>query len=182
MKKLCLFTAILLLSSAWVVAQDNSQAGSSSSPSSTNQAGTSGSSQTSSDQAGTYNSSQTSSNASQTTIEGCLSGSGGNYTLTDNSGKTYQLQGDTSKLSEHVGHEVRIKGTETGASASSNTPSGVSASASTSGSGNNPSSSSASNPSSSASSPAGSASAAIQFNVKSVKHVATSCKSSSMNK
>ena len=72
MRKLCLLTAVLLLVSAWVVAQDSSQA------------------------AGAE-ASQTSSNAGETTtIEGCLSGSAGNYTLTDNSGKTYQLQGDSS--------------------------------------------------------------------------------------
>ncbi len=53
----------------------------------------------------------------QTTVEGCLQGSDGNYTLTDNSGTVYQLQGDTSKLSAHVGHEVQITGTTSGASA-----------------------------------------------------------------
>ena len=55
----------------------------------------------------------------QTTVQGCLQGSDGNYTLTDNSGTTYQLQGDTSKLSAHVGHEVEITGTTSGASAAS---------------------------------------------------------------
>jgi hypothetical protein len=44
------------------------------------------------------------------TVEGCLSGSGGNYTLTDAKGATYQLTGDASKLSEHVGHEVKVTG------------------------------------------------------------------------
>ena len=44
------------------------------------------------------------------TVQGCLSGSGGNYTLTDKAGNTYQLAGDTSKLTEHVGHEVEIRG------------------------------------------------------------------------
>ena len=53
----------------------------------------------------------------QTTVQGCLQGSDGNYTLTDNSRTTYQLQGDTSKLSAHVGHEVEITGTTSGASA-----------------------------------------------------------------
>ncbi len=55
----------------------------------------------------------------QTTVEGCLQGSDGNYTLTDNSGTMYQLKGDTSKLSAHVGHEVQITGTTSGASATS---------------------------------------------------------------
>jgi len=52
----------------------------------------------------------------QTTAEGCLQGSDGNYTLTDKSGTTYHLQGDTSKLSAHVGHEVQITGSTTSAS------------------------------------------------------------------
>lgn len=52
----------------------------------------------------------------QTTVEGCLQHSDGNYTLTDSTGATYQLQGATSKLKEHVGHEVQITGsTMTGA-------------------------------------------------------------------
>jgi len=55
----------------------------------------------------------------QTTVQGCLRGSDGTYTLTDNSGTTYTLQGDTSKLSAHVGHEVQITGTTSGASAAS---------------------------------------------------------------
>lgn len=55
-------------------------------------------------------SSQTSA-AGQTTVEGCLSGSGGSYMLTDQNGTMYQLSGDTAKLSEHVGHEVKITGT-----------------------------------------------------------------------
>jgi hypothetical protein len=52
----------------------------------------------------------------QTTVEGCLQGSDGNYTLTDKSGTTYQLQGDTSKLSAHVAHEVQITGSTKSAS------------------------------------------------------------------
>ncbi len=54
-------------------------------------------------------SSQTGATASgQTTVRGCLQGSNGNYTLTTESGTVYQLQGDTAKLSEHIGHEVAI--------------------------------------------------------------------------
>jgi hypothetical protein len=48
---------------------------------------------------------------SETIVQGCLSHSGNGYTLTDKSGTTYQLAGDTSKLTEHVGHEVEIRGT-----------------------------------------------------------------------
>jgi len=50
------------------------------------------------------------SSGSQTTIEGCLAGADGKYTLTDGQGKAYNLTGDTSKLAEHVGHEVKVTG------------------------------------------------------------------------
>jgi hypothetical protein len=57
--------------------------------------------------------------SSQTSVEGCLQGSDGNFTLTDNSGTTYQLQGDTSKLSKHVGHDVQITGSTSSSNAAS---------------------------------------------------------------
>ena len=52
-------------------------------------------------------------------VQGCLSGSDGNYTLTDQSGTSYRLTGDTAKLSEHIGHEVKISGTKSTATATS---------------------------------------------------------------
>lgn len=55
----------------------------------------------------------------QTTVEGCLSGSDGKYTLTDSKGTNYQLTGDTAKLADHVGHEVKITGVASGSAASS---------------------------------------------------------------
>jgi len=63
--------------------------------------------------------SSTSAGGGTKTVEGCLSSTGGQYTLTDQQGKTFQLSGDTSKLAEHVGHEVKITGTESSGSASS---------------------------------------------------------------
>jgi hypothetical protein len=68
------------------------------------------------------------------TVQGCLSGSNGNYTLTDKNGTAYQLTGDTAKLSEHVGHEIKVMGSSgsagAGASGSTETsPSGAGASA-----------------------------------------------------
>jgi len=158
MRKMFSLTAVLLLSSACMLAQNAAA------------------------QAGSSNSSQTGSNANnEVTIEGCLSGSAGNYTLTDNSGKSYQLQGETSKLSDQVGHQVQIKGTKT-ASVSATTPSGDTASATTDSSGSNASSSTASKPSDSASNPSGTASAAIQFNVSGVEKLSDSCTASSTNK
>ncbi len=59
----------------------------------------------------TYPSTQSTapSSSGQMTVKGCLSGSEGSYTLTDKSGTTYMLSGDTAKLRGHVGHEVQIK-------------------------------------------------------------------------
>jgi hypothetical protein len=90
-----LILSVLLLGTCWAAAQNYpSQSGSSHVPSST------------------------------TTVEGCLSSNNGNYTLTDSHGNNLQLTGDTSKLSEHVGHTVKITGTMTSASAPSSGESG----------------------------------------------------------
>jgi hypothetical protein len=62
---------------------------------------------------------ETGKTASQETVTGCLSSSGGTYTLAAKNGKTYELAGDTSKLSEHVGHEIKVTGTPSSAAASS---------------------------------------------------------------
>lgn len=114
MRKWSLITAILLLSSAWVVAQssstpptvpDNSQQY----PSSSGQKPDT--SQTSAPPAGTDRAAQS--------IEGCISGAAGAFTLTDATGKTYQLGGDTSKLADHVGHQVQVTGSAEPAAATS---------------------------------------------------------------
>jgi hypothetical protein len=52
----------------------------------------------------------------ETTVQGCLSSSNGNYVLIDKNGKTFQLTGDSATLSEHIGHEVKVTGTTTTAS------------------------------------------------------------------
>ena len=83
MRQIFLILSIVLLGLTWAVAQDQSGAASS-------RAGQSA--------------------GSQMTVEGCLSGSNGNFTITDKNGTSYQLTGDTAKLSEHVGHEVKITG------------------------------------------------------------------------
>jgi hypothetical protein len=101
MRRLLLLLSVLLLGACWAVAQDTtSQTNSNSSETSASSGQTS---------------SATASGA--TTVEGCLSGSSGNFTLTDKNGNTYQLTGDTAKLSEHVGHEVKVTGTTSSASA-----------------------------------------------------------------
>ena len=91
---------------------------------------------------------QTTGTTGQTTVEGCLQGSGGNYTLTDKNGTMYQLTGDTSKLSDHVGHEVQITG-------ASSAPSSASASGGTASTG----------------------SQQMTLDVNSMKHISKTCKS-----
>jgi hypothetical protein len=91
-----------------------------------------------------------------------LNGSAGNWTLTDQSGKTYQLAGDTSKLSDHVGHQVRIMGTDNSSSASSSGSSSPSSSSSSSATGAG--SSSGSQPT---------------FTVQKVKMISSTCSTSS---
>jgi hypothetical protein len=101
MRKIFLTTSVLFLLSTWVLAQhstpptvpDNASQQYPSAP----------------------DASQTATTAADKTshsVEGCIGGSTGAYTLTDASGKTYQLAGDTSKLGEHVGHSVQIWGAE----------------------------------------------------------------------
>jgi len=93
MRKTFFVMLILLAASAWAVAQQDANSQNAPSSSTTSQAtappsGTNG-------------------------IQGCLGGSGDNYTVTDKTGTTYQLQlpgGDTSKLKEHIGNEVLVMG------------------------------------------------------------------------
>ena len=135
-----LLLSVLLLGLAWAVAQESTP------PSSQGSA-------TSSQSDSMGKSGQMShSGAGHMTVEGCLSGSDGNFTLTDKNGTAYQLTGDTAKLSEHVGHEVKVTGSSgsdgTGASGSTET------------------------------SPAG-AGTGQTLQVTSVKHVSKTCKSAS---
>jgi len=136
MRQVFLFVSVLLLGVSWAVAQGTSPT----SPS------------TSSPDSSAQTSSQTSAGG-DTTVEGCLSGSSGSYTLAAKDGTTYQLTGDTAKLSEHVGHEVKITGTAN--SAASSPSSGA------------------------ASSSAGSTSSEKSLQVSSVKHVSKTCQSGS---
>jgi hypothetical protein len=47
---------------------------------------------------------------SKMSVKGCLSKSDTGFVLTDKSGTQIELAGDTSKLADHVGHEVQITG------------------------------------------------------------------------
>jgi hypothetical protein len=100
MRKSCFFLAATLLLSVWVFAQTTPPAEQQSNPV---QAG--------SQESGAGNA-----------IEGCLAGSPGSFTLTDSSGKTYQLAGDTAKLNDHVGHTLLISGSQKSGGADSAQP------------------------------------------------------------
>jgi hypothetical protein len=122
MKRTLLLSLLLLLCAAWLMAQQ---------------------------QGSTSGDSQSSRSGNETTIQGCLSGSEGNFTLTDDSGNTYQLKGATSKLSKHVGHEVQITGATTESAAATSPTTGTPTSA-----------------------------AQRTLDVKTVKHVSTNCTAS----
>lgn len=130
MRKIFMLLSVLLLGLSWAVAQNSTPSGSTSNSGQTTRTGAGG----------------------QMTVEGCLSGSNGNFTLTDKNGMSYQLTGDTAKLSEHVGHEVKVTGTSESAAA------GASGSTEPSGT-------------------AGGAGAGQTLQVTSLKHVSKSCKS-----
>ena len=97
MQRMFLLVLILLCSAAWLQAQDQYP------------------------QHPPTGSGQTEGASGRTLVEGCLQGSNGSFTLIASSGMTYQLQGDTSKLSKHVGHEVQITGSPSKSSAGGST-------------------------------------------------------------
>lgn len=86
-----LFLSVLLLGATWAMAQNQSQTAPEQTSPSQEQAAPA-------------------SSGGNTSVQGCLSSSGGNYMLTDKNGTIYQLSGDTAKLSEHVGHEMKVTG------------------------------------------------------------------------
>jgi hypothetical protein len=51
-----------------------------------------------------------SSTPQNTLIRGCLSGSTGNFTLTDQNGMQYELMGRGAALQSKVGHEIEVTG------------------------------------------------------------------------
>jgi len=82
-------------------------------------------------------------------VEGCLGGSAGKFTIIDKAGTTYDLQlpasADSSKLNSHIGQEIRVSGTMSNSKDSSAAgASGAAGSASTTASGQSATGSSAS--------------------------------------
>ena len=115
MRKWSLITAILLLFSAWIVAQSGSMQ---------QPAGNAQSNQPTSQQPDASQQKEpVGADHGAKSIEGCVTSAAGGFTITDNSGKTYQLAGDTSQL--QAGQYDRISGTEdtSGAAASGGAPS-----------------------------------------------------------
>ncbi len=166
MRKLILTAVALMCSGLWAVAQSSSTPDTSSSPSGQS-ASSPSSSSSSSGMSGSQSATSPSSSASSsgsTTVDGCLAGSAGNYTLKDKAtGTTYTLSGPTSALAAHVGHELQVTGTTSGSSAASS-------SGSASSSASSPSSSTSSTPSS-----ASGAGGSQTLNVTSAKMVSSSC-------
>ena len=190
MSKTILLTITFLACTAWMAAQgtpsssgstgSGSTGSSSSAGQSSGQAGSQSGSQ-SDTQSGAQTTGQTGSENGQTsgaagssgrngsgntTLRGCLSSSGGGYTLTDASGTQYQLSGDTSKLSQHVNNEVEVKGSTSGSCGYGSDSTGASASTGSSAG------------SQSATGSAGTGSAGQMFNVTKVKKVSGSCNTS----
>ena len=159
MRKAILLGAALVLCTALAIAQDAPSTGS---------AGQAGATASSSDQA--------TASAGSNTVQGCLSGSSGNYMLTDATGVAYQLTGDESQLSSNLNKEVEVTGT-TGAKASAS----ASNSPDTSAAGNTSAGEASGTAGSSTGASAGAtanASAAKTLEVTSVKKVADSCSTS----
>ena len=100
--RLLLAVTILLLSSSWTLGQsgtpttpnDNSQNTGSSAPSMQQP----------------DSSKKPKSDHGKDTVEGCLSGAANTFVLTDASGITYELIGDTRGLNANIGHRVRLYG------------------------------------------------------------------------
>ena len=123
MKKFFLIGAVLVLGTALTFAQETN------SGSSASQSGASASTQTtpsdSSSQNGTSSTTtqQTTTTTEQSStgkaIEGCLSGSAGNWMLSTNTGVTYRLLGNNSQLSENLNKQVEVMGTPGSAASAS---------------------------------------------------------------
>jgi outer membrane biogenesis lipoprotein LolB len=105
MKRIFLLLASALLTGAVVLAQDMGGNSAASQSSQSNSAA--GAAQYQNPDVTTK-----SSTMSPSVIRGCLSGSSGNYTLTDQNGMQYQVTGDDATLRSMVGREVEISGVE----------------------------------------------------------------------
>jgi hypothetical protein len=116
-----LLLCVLLLGASWAMAQNESQTSPSpTTPSATQTTSPSNAGQTNPNDMGSGQTEMAPTSSGNTSVQGCLGGSDGNYTLTDKDGNSYRLTGDTAKLSEHVGHEVKITGSTASSAAAGN--------------------------------------------------------------
>jgi len=90
-----LLISVLLLGASWAVAQSDST--NAQSPAA--QTSTRG-----------QNDAVPASSGGNTSVQGCLTRSNGQFTLTGDDGSAYLLSGDAVTLSHHVGHEIKVTG------------------------------------------------------------------------
>ena len=102
MKKSFLITAILLLTSAWVVAQSSSTA-----PAAPDNSQSTGQQANAAQEKESQGAEE-----AQHSIEGCLTKVTGAYHLTEDSGKVHTLIGDTHLLADHNGQQIQVWGAE----------------------------------------------------------------------
>src|SRR5260370_11364499 len=105
MKKRYLITAIVVLSSVGIMAQSGGQR-----PTYPNRTSPSKQQPAASDMAPTEGAQTSAEHPHDILLEGCVGGSRSNLTLTNTAGKVYQLPGDTTPLSDHVGQQAALTG------------------------------------------------------------------------
>jgi hypothetical protein len=113
MKKIYLITAIVVLSSGWVMAQSGGQRSTypnRTSPPNQQSAGP--------DMAPKEGAQTSAEHPHDSLLEGCVGGSRRNLTLINAAGKVYHLRGDTATLADHVGQQAALTGTEEAGKAS----------------------------------------------------------------
>lgn len=113
MRKVYVISAIVLLSSLWIVAQNEPPT---TLPGNPQQYPSAPPSQQKPTVPPPPDTSQTATAPVLTdqgkSVEGCIGGSSGSFTLTDTVGKTWQLTGETTGLGDHVGHTVEAWGSQ----------------------------------------------------------------------
>ena len=113
MRKTIILTMLLLVS-AWAVAQDTTNPSAAGTSQSQDQSRPASPSQASPRQATPDAPAGHSAMGSGNIIEGCLGGTNPNYTVTDKSGTSYSLiipaGADASVLSKHIGESVQVEG------------------------------------------------------------------------
>jgi hypothetical protein len=160
MRKAVLLSAAITLCAAMALAQDTPSAGASSQNGATTST--------------TTQATTTDQNTSGNTIQGCLTGTTGNYMLTDATGVSYKVQGDESQLSSNVNKEVEVMGTvaSTASASASNNPDASAPNAASQGDAN------ANSASGSSTGATATATASKTLEASSVKMVADSCSNS----